>query len=782
MSEPTTAGVYADTREHLLDELVRVDLLLRRHLEACWADQDGGADDFSGLFVSDQEVDRLLLRGWEAEARVTRSNDARNESTQHHTDEETTRLEPVTRTIRRRASRSIEAGVDLRLISLAAEFDLSELEVDALLLALAPDVDPKYERVYGYLRDDITKTRPTTDLLLRILMNSDAERLSAMELYSQRSTLVRERLILVEDGTTLPSRTVRVEERVVEYLLGSDAVAGPIDDVATVVQSESADSTPFIDDERLEIVDEIGQRVRDPGDGRTPDWIPLEPATDASPQFAEDARRGVSNESTEAIPRPSERPSFAAFVGPDERTAEMTITEVCADAHVPILRVDGRALPSSGLDEVLEIVRREARLQSSAIHVTSVGTLEPERRSPFGERSDAGDLAQASDDRIDRLVVGLDEFPSDVFLTGDATIAADLQPRLDHHQFTYVAFPRPNYEQRTAIWRAIEDLPAGADPAMLAGAFRLTRGGIEDAVTTARSLAGGALTETAVLEACRLHSRQGLDELAREIEPTYDWDHIVLPEDTLGHLHEIAGAIRHRGTVFEEWGFADRFSLGNGINVLFTGKSGTGKTMAAEIIANDVGLPLYKLDLSSVMSKYIGETEKNLRRVFDAAENSNAILFFDEADALFGKRTEISDSHDRYANVEVDYLLQRMEEHDGCVILASNLKENIDEAFRRRITAAVEFPKPDEEARREIWELIFPEETPTEELDLEFLAGFKLSGGDIKSSALTAAFLAAEAGEPVRMTYVVRGLQRELKKMGTLYDLETFGGYREAIE
>ena len=780
MSEPTTTGVYADTREHLLDELVRVDLLLRRHLETWWADGDRGADDFPGLFVSDQEVDRLLLKGWEAEARVTEPNDTRSEPAQHQTHEVTTRLETVTRTVRRRASRSIEAGADLRLISLAAEFDLSELEVDALLLALAPDVDPKYERVYGYLRDDITKTRPTTDLLLRVLTGSDAERLSAMDLYSQRSTLVRERLIHVEDGPTLPSRTVRVEERVVEYLLGGDAIAGQIDEIASVVQAEPAGSTPFLDDDRRGIVDEIDHRLGDSGDERTPDWIPSEPSLGDSSRLAGDAKLEGSNASTEAGSYLTERPSFAAFVGPDERTAEMAVTEVCADADVPILRVDGRALRSSDFEEVLEITRREARLQSSAIHVTSVGALESERRSPFGEGTDGGDAAQASDDRIDRLVVDLDGFRGDVFLTGDASIAADLQPRLDHHRFTYVAFPRPTYEQRRAIWHAIEDLPAGVDPAMLAGTFRLTRGGIEDAVTTARSLGGGALTEAAVLEACRLHSRRGLDDLAKEIEPTYDWDHIVLPEDTLAHLHEIAGAIRHRGTVFEEWGFADRFSLGNGINVLFTGKSGTGKTMAAEVIANDVGLPLYKLDLSSVMSKYIGETEKNLRRVFDAAENSNAILFFDEADALFGKRTEISDSHDRYANVEVDYLLQRMEEHDGCVVLASNLKENIDEAFRRRINASVTFPMPDEEARREIWRSVFPDQTPTDGIDVEFLAGFDLSGGYIKNVALTAAFMAAEESTEVGMAQIVRALRRELRKTGTLYDQGAFDDYQRA--
>ena len=758
MSEPTSANVYTDTREHLLDELVRIDLLIRRYLEVWWAERGADSDGFPGLFISDEEVDRLVLSAPEALERIR--TDAHHAGQPAHLEGD---IETITEAVRQRAGASIEAGVELRLFGLAAEFDLSPIEIDAFVLALAPDIDPKYERIYGYLQDDITQTRPTADLLVRILTRSDVQRLSVMDLFSQRSNLVSEGLLRVEEGPTMPSSIVRVEERVVEYVRGSDAIDGALGELVSVDRLDEPTKRSVVEDDRPEALDAIGDRLRNYADSQTPAWLDTRTADEQSPA----TRSG--------------RPLMAGFIGADERTAEVAVDYVCRRAEVPVIRVEASALGAADADDLLAAIRREARLQGGAIHVISVDVLEPERRSPFAETQDGTEVRPRDDDRLERVLSELDRFPGDVVLTGDASISAEIQPALEHHRYTEVSFPRPDFAQRTAMWSAVEGLPEDADPAFLAGTYRLTSGDIEDAVATARALTGGDLTASAIREACRLHSRQELDELAKEIEPGYDWDDIVLPGDTIAHLREIAGGIRHRGTVFEEWGFADRFSLGNGINILFSGKSGTGKTMAAEIIANDVGLPLYKLDLSSVMSKYIGETEKNLSRVFDAAENSNAILFFDEADALFGKRTEISDAHDRYANVEVDYLLQRMEEHDGCVILASNLKENIDEAFRRRINASVNFPMPDEDARREIWRLIFPEQTPRAEIDVDFLAGFELSGGYIKNVALTASFLAAEDGEPVNMTHVVQALRREFQKTGKLYDLEAFGPYADAI-
>jgi len=252
----------------------------------------------------------------------------------------------------------------------------------------------------------------------------------------------------------------------------------------------------------------------------------------------------------------------------------------------------------------------------------------------------------------------------------------------------------------------------------------------------------------------------------------------------LEHLREVCAHVKHRHRVFADWGFGGKISLGKGLSALFVGPSGTGKTMASEVIAGELGLDLFKIDLSCLVSKYIGETEKNLSRVFEEAEQSNAILFFDEADSVFGKRSEVKDSHDRYANIEVNYLLQRMEEYEGVVILASNYQRNIDEAFTRRIRFIIEFPFPDDDYRRRIWGKVFPEHTPlAEDIDFEFLAHkLKLSGGNIRNIALGAAFLAAGCGGGrVEMGHVVCAAKREFQKMGRLLVRSDFDEYFDLV-
>jgi len=234
--------------------------------------------------------------------------------------------------------------------------------------------------------------------------------------------------------------------------------------------------------------------------------------------------------------------------------------------------------------------------------------------------------------------------------------------------------------------------------------------------------------------------------------------------------------VRQRTTVYETWGFARSGSRGLGISALFAGASGTGKTMAAEVIADELRLDLYRIDLSSVVSKYIGETEKNLRRIFDAAEQGGVILLFDEADALFGKRSDVKDSHDRYANIEVSYLLQRMESYRGLAILTSNLKSSLDVAFLRRIRFAVQFPFPDAVQRAEIWRRAFPAGMPSAGLEPEALARLNVAGGNIRNIALNAAFLAADAGEPVRMRHLLRAARSEYAKLERpLTDAELVG-------
>jgi SpoVK/Ycf46/Vps4 family AAA+-type ATPase len=290
------------------------------------------------------------------------------------------------------------------------------------------------------------------------------------------------------------------------------------------------------------------------------------------------------------------------------------------------------------------------------------------------------------------------------------------------------------------------------------------------------ALAASPTPDAALWQACRASVRNGLDDLAQRVEPAAHWDDLVLPGPQKATLRQIAVHVKHRFAVYDGWGFAGKGARGLGISALFAGESGTGKTMAAEVLANELHLDLYRIDLAAAVSKYIGETEKNLKRVFEAAEDSGAILLFDEADALFGKRSEVKDSHDRYANIEVSYLLQRMEAYRGLAILTSNLKNALDTAFMRRLRFVVQFPFPDAQQRELIWRGIFPAATPLEGVDCAKLARLNVAGGGIRNIAMNAAFLAAAAGSPVAMPHLLQAARSEAaKRERALSDAETRG-------
>jgi hypothetical protein len=325
--------------------------------------------------------------------------------------------------------------------------------------------------------------------------------------------------------------------------------------------------------------------------------------------------------------------------------------------------------------------------------------------------------------------------------------------------------------QRAEIWRdglgpVAEQMNGHLD--RIVEHFRFDEPGIRLSASAARAEAAagdGRDPGEVAWRICRDYARRSFDSLAKRIEPRGGWDDLVLPAAQMEMLRHIVIHLRRRAIVNEQWGFADRYSRGLGLNALFAGTSGTGKTMAAEILAAELDLDLYQIDLASVVSKYIGESEKNLRRVFDAADESGAILLFDEADALFGKRSEVRDSHDRYANLEISYLLQRMDAYRGIAILTTNMQHALDPAFMRRIRFIVQFPFPDAASRARIWQRVFPPATPLDSLDFERLAQLNVSGGTIRNIAMHAAFLAAEDGAPVGMTHLLAAARGEYTKI-----------------
>ncbi|MFT3769510.1 MAG: AAA family ATPase [Minicystis sp.] len=459
----------------------------------------------------------------------------------------------------------------------------------------------------------------------------------------------------------------------------------------------------------------------------------------------------------ERIARLAEGPLAGAAVqlcGADRATRREIAAFAAALRGGGVFAVRAAYLPSADRDLVASLLEREALLSGGTILVEIDDDEPPEALRAAGMLADRPGLP--------------------VILSSAAPVRPGARPaiRVDAH--------RPSRAEQRALWQAA----VGAEDADLSGEiervvqqFDLGREAILAATAYARSDAASDNGDPrpSLWGACRAQIRPRLDDLAQRIPPVAAWDDLVLPPAQTALLREVAAHVRHRASVYDDWGFG-KATRGLGVSALFAGASGTGKTMAAEVLAHELSMDLHRVDLSQVVSKYIGETEKNLRRVFDAAEEGASVLLFDEADALFGKRSEVKDSHDRYANIEVSYLLQRMESYRGLAILTTNMMEALDDAFLRRIRFVVQFPVPDAALRRAIWQRAFPRETPTEGLDCGKLARLDVAGGNIRNIAVGAAFLAAERGEPVRMGHVLRSARTEYAKLQRpLTEIDTGG-------
>lgn len=432
------------------------------------------------------------------------------------------------------------------------------------------------------------------------------------------------------------------------------------------------------------------------------------------------------------------------LLGPDADSKRVLAGAVCRALRLRAYRLQAGALPAApgDLESFARLWRRAARLLPVALY------LETEGPDPAGPRGTAASAVRRFLSRADMLAF-LDTAEPWHGLPG-GMLSVD------------VAKPTPT--EQKAAWAAALGAEAGDSPARLAGQFSLTLETIHEIAGESRG-ATGTVDRDRLWDAALVRTRPALEAMAERIVPKAGWDDIVLPEAEKALLRQIADQVAQRNRVYQDWGFAEKMSRGFGISALFAGDSGTGKTMAAEVVARHLRLDLYRIDLSAVVSKYIGETEKNLRRLFDAAEGGGMILFFDEADALFGKRSEVKDSHDRYANIEINYLLQRMESFGGLAILASNMKSALDGAFLRRLRFIVTFPFPAAAERRAIWQRAFPAATPTAGLDFDRLARLDLAGGHIASIALNAAFVAAQTNGEVTMPIVLDAARNELRKI-----------------
>ena len=427
-----------------------------------------------------------------------------------------------------------------------------------------------------------------------------------------------------------------------------------------------------------------------------------------------------------------------------------------------LAELDLRRLPADPAQrqEALRLVRR-------ALHLDDAYAFVDASDVDAADRAGVALVREAADSLQGRLVLATrDRSPAAAL-----SVAVPRAPARDQRDLWEAALAPCDAAMRASLGALVEQFDLG--PEAIARAAR-------EADVRARLRGAERAQPRDAWDACREQAGPSLDRLAQRIPPGFTWSDLVLPDETLRQVQEIASQLEHRYRVYEEWGFGARLARGRGISVLFAGPSGTGKTMAAEVLAAHLGLDLYRIDLASVVSKYVGETEKNVRAVFEAAEASGAILFFDEADALFGKRTEVKDSHDRYANIEIDYLLQRMEEYRGLAILATNRKTDLDRAFLRRLRFLVEFPLPDAAARRRLWQKAFPREAERRDVDVEALSRLEVPGGNIRNIAVNAAFLAAAEGSPITHAHVMHAARREYQKIERQVSETEFGAWANA--
>lgn len=712
---------YARNADHLADELRRLDLLIRHGVltlrhghEAFKAPED--AQSSMGLYISDTHVDRLL-----AEESVPSENTPDLSDVSDH-------LEKMGQEIARKVSASLDRNIPLALPLLAGLYDLSPIEIQTVIICLAPELDRKYDTLYAYLQDDITRKRPSMDLILSLLCRTPAQKWSLRAIVSRESRLLQRGILQpVEDphspsGASDLATFLRVDSRITGFLLGHNAPDPRINAFA---------------------------RVEEQGDPIDRVLVPPH----------------VKARALHLMGRQAGTPSVLYLHGPKGAEKRHLARSVCRELGCPMLRVDlslvAPATPES--DHLMWLAFREGLLTGALLLLDNVqALLSSDETLPF----------------IKKIAQRITEFASPVFMAGEAPWTREAA--LEGLPFASLALPTPPVPLRETAWqRALEEnAPENREPwsALLARWFALPPGQIRDAARFAEMQSRmnspeAPLTLPDLFAGCRQQSGDRLAALSVHVKPGSSWDDLVLPKEKTALLHEICAQVKHKERVFSDWGFDTRVHSGKGLSVLFSGPPGTGKTMAAQVIARDLQLSLYKIDLSGVVSKYIGETEKNLATIFREAEKSHAILFFDEADAIFGKRTELKDAHDRYANIETSYLLQKMEEYEGVVILASNFRSNMDEAFTRRLRFIVEFPFPDAGLREKIWRNHVPESAPlAEPLDFEGLARrFEVSGGTIKNIVLNSAFLAAEAGEAIATRHILHGVRREFEKMGKLW-------------
>jgi SpoVK/Ycf46/Vps4 family AAA+-type ATPase len=703
---------------HQLDQCLEVAVTTAQTLFAGGID----GDPYRGIQIGEAEVERILKQA-PSEPLFASS------------------VSPTENTFRFEVSSNAETS---KFAWLQEQFGLDSFDLGVIAIALAPELDRRYERLYAYLQDDVRAKRPTVDLSLNLLSGSALEKLEDRVHFSSESPLIYHGLIqLIPDPhQSLPSllaHSIKLDPLVVNLLLGQQNLDERLNHCCKLI-------TPKQNGYHLPLADKIKYTL---------------------PKLVQHHWE-------------SQTPLTLYFHGTDQSIKQSVGEAIAYALNVPLLvaNLNNISDVKSEFLSTFNILLRQAKFQNVLLYIDRLEKLQqPDHENQYQD------------------ILNLLAEQNRVIILSGSTPWKNINTQLQG--VVNISFSMLNLEQRQHFWekhlQSAQIHLDNDDLIDLSDRLRLTSDQIANAVAIATNhqqwqkldQEESSVSSTERIQvnhlftAARSLSSQNLKSLSQQIQPKYVWDDIVLANHQEAQLREICDQIKYQNLVWNTWGFNKKHSLGKGLNVMFSGISGTGKTMSAEIIAQELQLDLYKIDLSQIVNKYIGETEKNLNQIFTAATDANAILLFDEADALFGKRSNVKDAHDRYANLEVSYLLQKMEEYEGLAILTTNLRNNMDEAFTRRLQFIIDFSLPNEKQRYQIWQKAFPKDTPCEDdLGFSFLShNFELSGANIRNIALRSAFFAVKESNRIQRRHIIQAIRREYQKTGKILKDNIEHGY-----
>ena len=730
---PILIEPYRTASDYLHDQFVVLDLLLEAEMNTMQykaEHQTAQRNPFKGMYLTEAEAKQLLT----------------TESTYISLDAEQLqlifRLEQM---IAARLQRNRELSISIPIMDLQQQLTLDELDIRLLIVSLAPHMNRKYLKLYGYVQDDLTCQYVTLDLLLRLCCRSDEDQVQVYRRMTDTSSNLRRlfttlstQAITNKDSSILVEPLV-LESRMIHYILQLNwRYNGLLSSVRYTEQQQYESLLP------IEIHKHLQQQiVKYVNDYRDQPLMILMIGTTGCGKTIH------SKHLAQKMARP---------------TLELDMTSLSNDIHL--------------LGQTIELFLHEAKIMNAIPIFEHTEQLIPKNEE------------MERDFRLQKLQEQLQSWNDTVILHSNHHLP--LHSTYDQIDRVIITFPLPTLEEGSELWKAytVSKLTVHSTITLqLATKFQFTVGQIAATVQQAIALKRWSMLDTNGLQqetddSYWLHQaangliHHGLQQKSVQMKSQWDWQDLILPQETLQLLQQACHRVANRHIVMQEWGFERILPYGRGVSMLFTGPPGTGKTMAALVMAKAMQAELYRVDLTRIVSKYIGETEKNLAEIFDRAKLSGAILFFDEADAVFGKRSEVKDAHDKYANMETSYLLQKMEEYDGLTILATNFSQNLDDAFMRRIQYIIKFPFPDAVQREQLWRSIIPSHMPMEPLDVPFLAKtFELSGGPIKNIVLTAAYLVAQDGKKLSMQHFIEAAIQEYKKTGKLLMKDRLGTY-----